>query len=586
VNGFPASYTYGQNDTVASIAAGLASALSPSSVGASSSGGTVTLTAKTTGSGTNYSLSASSNSSNGFSPSSFTASPSGANLTGGTNASVYSLALSSYAPNGDVLASNDSANGSWTYTYDPFNRLIGSNQNNGQSVYNYVYDIAGNRWQQNGQYSLIATFTGNNTTNNNRIDGRSYDADGNLLNDGTHNYTYDAENRLTQVDAGATATYIYDVDGRRVRKTVGGVSVDYLYDLSSHEITEVNSSGGWNRGEVYADDNHIATYNDGTTYFIHRDWLGTERVRSNVPGVACESIGSLPFGDGMTTTGSCSDISPMHFTGKQRDYESGLDNFGARYNSSNIGRFMSADPENAGASKGDPESWNAYSYGGNDPVNLVDPSGTNYCRPASEVEKQGGVQQVCISNLQYLQNPHGYDAMGFEHKFCTCDTPADQAAWLKYSSGATYEDDILAPAAVGALYGGLQAGLRGLAEGLFGGARSAGEEAVATTISSTLKDASEAAAKAAEEDFKVPLKHLPGAGGNWAKFASNVDPKAVVREALTSPNAQFLPNGTDPNSFRVVTDLGKVVGSKGETVVRVVVDFSGKIWTALPVKSR
>jgi hypothetical protein len=57
-------------------------------------------------------------------------------------------------------------------------------------------------------------------------------------------------------------------------------------------------------------------------------------------------------------------------------------------------------------------------------------------------------------------------------------------------------------------------------------------------------------------------------------------------EALTSPNAQFLPNGTDPNSFRVVTDLGKMVGSKGETVVRVVVDFSGKIWTALPVKAR
>ncbi|MGB8659237.1 MAG: hypothetical protein WCD34_02350, partial [Candidatus Acidiferrum sp.] len=154
-------------------------------------------------------------------------------------------------------------------------------------------------------------------------------------------------------------------------------------------------------------------------------------------------------------------------------------------------------------------------------------------------------------------------------------------------NGGSSEDTILAPAVLGAFIGGIQAGIRGLAEGLFGGgARSAGEEAVATTISSTLRDASEAAFKAAQEDFQVPLKHLPGAGGNWAKFASDVDPKAVVREALTSPNAKFLPNGTDPNSFRVVTDLGKVVGSKGETAVRVVVDFSGKIWTALPVKSR
>lgn len=58
----------------------------------------------------------------------------------------------------------------------------------------------------------------------------------------------------------------------------------------------------------------------------------------------------------------------------------------------------------------------------------------------------------------------------------------------------------------------------------------------------------------------------------------------MVREALTSPNAKFLPNGTDPNSFRVVTDLGRVVGSNGETAVRVVVDFAGKVWTAFPVK--
>lgn len=52
-----------------------------------------------------------------------------------------------------------------------------------------------------------------------------------------------------------------------------------------------------------------------------------------------------------------------------------------------------------------------------------------------------------------------------------------------------------------------------------------------------LKDASEAALKAAENDFQVSLRHLPGAGGNWAKFASGVDPKAAIREALTSPNA-------------------------------------------------
>ena len=57
----------------------------------------------------------------------------------------------------------------------------------------------------------------------------------------------------------------------------------------------------------------------------------------------CETITSLPFGDGQNITTTCSDPSPMHFTGKQRDSESGLDYFGARYFSSSMGRWASPD---------------------------------------------------------------------------------------------------------------------------------------------------------------------------------------------------------------------------------------------------
>ena len=52
---------------------------------------------------------------------------------------------------------------------------------------------------------------------------------------------------------------------------------------------------------------------------------------------------SLIFGDGQSVSGSCGDPSTRHFTGKQRDDESGLDDFGARYYSSQLGRFVSAD---------------------------------------------------------------------------------------------------------------------------------------------------------------------------------------------------------------------------------------------------
>jgi RHS repeat-associated protein len=66
------------------------------------------------------------------------------------------------------------------------------------------------------------------------------------------------------------------------------------------------------------------------------------------------------------------------FTGKERDAETGLDYFGARYYSGAQGRFLSVDPENAGAKKNDPQSWNAYAYSRNNPLKYVDPDGKLY----------------------------------------------------------------------------------------------------------------------------------------------------------------------------------------------------------------
>jgi len=71
-------------------------------------------------------------------------------------------------------------------------------------------------------------------TNNRLTSPYQYDAAGNMINDGTHSYAYDAENHLTQVDGGATATYIYDPNGNRVRKNSGGSWTEYFYDLSGN----------------------------------------------------------------------------------------------------------------------------------------------------------------------------------------------------------------------------------------------------------------------------------------------------------------------------------------------------------------
>jgi RHS repeat-associated protein len=300
----------------------------------------------------------------------------------GSNTWLYTYAVQGQAPNSDVLNATDTVNSTWTYTYDDFNRLSTAVATNGLGC-NWDYDRYGNRWHQNPYQGSCNAPMFSFTGNNNRIDSYSYDAAGNLLNDGTHNYTYDAENRIIQVDGGNTASYVYDAEGKRIQKTTSGTTVDYLYDLDGHEMTEVSSSGVWNRGEVYANGLHLATYRNGTTYFNFADWLGTERSRATVTGQVCETIASLPFGDNQTISGSCADTGPMHFTGKERDSESSLDYFGARHYASSMGRFMTVDQAADEtipvplpfADSRNPQSLNLYSYALNNPTSNVDPDG-------------------------------------------------------------------------------------------------------------------------------------------------------------------------------------------------------------------
>ncbi len=62
-------------------------------------------------------------------------------------------------------------------------------------------------------------------------------------------------------------------------------------------------------------------------------------------------------------------------TGKERDTESGLDYFGARYYGSNMGRFMSPDPLLSSGRPENPQTWNRYTYGLNNPLSIIDPTG-------------------------------------------------------------------------------------------------------------------------------------------------------------------------------------------------------------------
>jgi RHS repeat-associated protein len=289
-----------------------------------------------------------------------------------TDGSLYSFSLG-YAPDTSVLTGNDSVNGNWTYTYDDFGHVSTSSKT-GQS-FNWKYDPAGNRWQQNApqggpapQYVMDA---------NNHIsasDGVTYDAAGNVSNDGFHSYAYDAEGRLLTVDTTA-GSYVYDAFGRRVRTTVNSQAEDFVYDQNGRAIDQfVGSSGGWWRGEVYGAGMHLATYTNSTTYFDHSDWLGTIRAHSNTMGASVETCASLAFGDAQNCTGT--DWSPLHYTGQSLDPESNLTHFLYRQLSTTQGRWTTPDPAGlAVADASNPQTWNRYAYVLNNPLSYIDPSG-------------------------------------------------------------------------------------------------------------------------------------------------------------------------------------------------------------------
>lgn len=89
-------------------------------------------------------------------------------------------------------------------------------------------------------------------------------------------------------------------------------------------------------------------------------------------------------------TASSNDFPPLRSSGKERDTETGLDYFGARYFGSNMGRFTSADPKMISVKRIlDPRGWNAYSYVLNNPLILVDPDGKEWKWGGSRSSAQG-----------------------------------------------------------------------------------------------------------------------------------------------------------------------------------------------------
>ncbi len=234
------------------------------------------------------------------------------------------------------------------FVYDQYGNRISTGTWTVTSTKQFIVDASTNR--------LYAPVDPNHTKMN-------YDAAGNLINDTYTSFgerTYDAENRMIMAGDGSVdySFYFYDADGDRVRR-VFGQEYWQVYGMDGELLAEyVGGAGptplsreyGYRGGQLL-----VTATNDGDVRWLVPDQLGTPRMIVDKGGYlgGVSRHDYLPFGEelfagtgGRTTSQGYNQLDGVRFqfTLKERDNETGLDYFLARYYSSTQGRFTSSDP--------------------------------------------------------------------------------------------------------------------------------------------------------------------------------------------------------------------------------------------------
>jgi RHS repeat-associated protein len=301
-----------------------------------------------------------------------------------------------------------------TFTYDSLNRIKSAKEetsNNPQTwKQTFQYDRYGNRTFDVNQTTTIPTGCSaaqcNPTvdTANNRFtsgQGYSYDNSGNVISDAQgRTFVYDAENKQKTVSGsgGTIGQYLYDGDGKRVKKVSSVETTLFVYDASGNLATEYLLTS--------------STPTTPVTSYLTIDTLRSPRIITDQSGNVISRRDFMPFGEEISslggrisTLGYQSDSARQKFTSYERDNESELDYAKARMHNYKLGRFTSPDPFNIvfekqlekDTDKGNrqfrnyiskPEQWNRYVYAINNPLKFVDPDGREIRINSSLTEKE------------------------------------------------------------------------------------------------------------------------------------------------------------------------------------------------------
>jgi RHS repeat-associated protein len=463
-------------------------------------------------------------------------------------------------------------NYSQNFTYDNLNRLTSASDSGGWSKVLGTISTAMAGWRagRGRGWMWWRRPAGGSFNTKNQIGSSPYDAAGNmlaLLPGGAMRFSYDAENRqLSETNtSGLSATYYYDGDGQRIQKAWNnGQTIVYVYDALGKLAAEYDLR---NSGPPPC-----------TTCYLSYDHLGSLRMVTDQNANVVARHDYIPFGEeipggiaGRSGQFGASDSVSQRFTGKERDTETSLDYFGARYYAAGMGRFMGADPGGIGAEASDPQSWNAYGYAGNDPLNQTDPDGLDY--HVCIEDGKGGQQCTNIANDQAFQQAAQNPGAGLT---VTGDAQSG-AIYATDQNGnqvqvGTYEH-FVGPGTEG---GGLQPGYAielagaGLATRALLGTEAAVGEGLAGALgrlfgSGAAEDAAAAAGSAFRAGVNEVLQRAGSVAGNQQIRVASED---VARQAAD----EFLGPGSREITQQYGNRAGQVVGrisADGRRVVRV-----------------
>jgi RHS repeat-associated protein len=276
-----------------------------------------------------------------------------------------------------------------THQYDSANRLKSTADYNTtdatvNALFNYTRDALGNSktasfYQplnvvpppQSVSYAYDADnriLTAGSTTFN-------FDGNGNLIKktqgSAVTNYSWNYDDMLTQIGTGGH-TYRYDgLDNRRA-KIVNAVETRYVVDPGgslSQVLAETNASGVITAYYVYGLGLISKITPAGQAYYYHYDGIGSTIGITDASGNIVNKYAYDAFGKVLSQTETIPN--PFKYVGRfgVMDEGNGLLYMRARYYDPQVGRFINKDP--IGLAGG----LNMYAYVGNDPINLLDPTG-------------------------------------------------------------------------------------------------------------------------------------------------------------------------------------------------------------------